>query len=140
PFLACSGYPECKNAKDVDAEGKPIEPVDLGVRCDKCGSPMAVRRGPRGPFLGCTAYPKCRNYKPLTAGLREKLNLPAPPPKKPVPEIEITDTCPKCGSAMKLRQGAKGWFLGCSKFPRCRGVKEAPPGLLEQLAEAGSAS
>ena len=55
---------------DVDAEGRPIQPVDTGVKCEKCGSPMAVRKGPRGPFLGCTAYPKCRSLKPLSAELR----------------------------------------------------------------------
>jgi DNA topoisomerase-1 len=138
PFLSCSGYPECKNTRDVDAEGKPIEPVDLGIACEKCGGPMAIRKGPRGPFLGCKAYPKCRNYKPLTAELREKLNLPAPPPKKAAPQVEVRETCPECGSPMKPRQGRKGWFLGCSKFPKCRGVREAPPEVLEQLAEAGA--
>ncbi len=41
---------------------------------------------------------------------------------------------------MKLRQGRKGWFLGCSKYPKCRGVREASPELLEQLAETGAPS
>src|SRR5947207_3739154 len=78
PFLACTGYPKCKNAKDVDASGKPIQVADPGIACEKCGSPMAVRlKGPRGPFLGCTAYPKCRNAKPIPAELRDSLNLPA---------------------------------------------------------------
>jgi DNA topoisomerase-1 len=140
PFLACTGYPQCKNAKDVDAEGKPVEPVDSGIACEKCGKPMAVKRGPRGPFLGCTGYPKCRSTKPMTAELREQLKLPAPPPKKPAPAVEVTETCPECNSPMKVRQGRKGWFLGCSKFPRCRGVREASPELLEQLAESGAAS
>src|SRR5207302_1740489 len=65
PFLACTGYPKCKNAKDVDAEGNPVQPIDTGVQCEKCGGPMIVRRGPRGPFLGCAAYPKCRSTKPV---------------------------------------------------------------------------
>ncbi|MFO0876321.1 MAG: type I DNA topoisomerase [Gemmataceae bacterium] len=138
PFLACTGYPACKNAKDVDSQGKPVEPANLGISCEKCNSPMAVRRGPRGPFLGCTAYPKCRNYKQLTKELREQLNLPAPPPKKETPQIEIRETCPECAAPMKLRQGRKGWFLGCSKYPKCRGVREVSPELLEQLAEAGA--
>jgi DNA topoisomerase-1 len=134
PFLACTGYPKCRNAKDVDAEGKLIEPVDLGLKCEKCGSPMGVKRGPRGPFLGCTAYPKCRNAKPLPEDLKAKLNLPAPPPKKAAPPIPVTETCPECGNAMKLRQGRKGWFLGCSKYPKCKGVLEPSPEMAEQLA------
>ncbi len=140
PFLACTGYPKCKNAKDVDAEGKPIEPADLGIACEKCNSPMAIRKGPRGPFLGCTAYPKCRNYKALTKELRDQLNLPPPPPKKATPQIDIRETCPECGGAMKARQGRKGWFLGCAKYPKCKGVLEAPPEVLEQLAETEIAS
>jgi ssDNA-binding Zn-finger/Zn-ribbon topoisomerase 1 len=42
---------------------------------------------------------------------------------------------------MKLRESRKGkspYFLGCAKFPRCRGVREAPPEVLEQLQEAGA--
>jgi DNA topoisomerase-1 len=134
PFLSCSGYPECKNAKDVDASGKPIEPEDIGIKCEKCNSPMVIKKGPRGPFLGCSAYPRCRSYKPLTAELREKLNLPAPP-KKVSPAIEVSETCPECHSPMKPRHGRKGWFLGCSKYPKCKGVREASAELLELLAE-----
>jgi DNA topoisomerase I len=135
PFLACSGYPACKNAMDVDAHGNPIKPVDTGVKCDKCGSPMAVRKGPRGPFMGCTAYPKCRNAKPLTEELKEKLKdvLPPPPPKLPAVEVDVP--CPDCGGPMKVRQGRRGPFLGCAKYPKCKGTREAPPDLAQKLAE-----
>jgi DNA topoisomerase-1 len=139
PFLACTGYPKCKNAKDVDAEGNPVAPIDAGVACEKCGSPMTVKRGPRGPFLGCSAYPKCRSTKPVPEEMKAKLNLPAPA-KKPTPAVEVQETCPDCGGAMKLRNGRKGWFLGCAKYPKCRGVREASPQLLEQLAEMGAPS
>jgi DNA topoisomerase-1 len=135
PFLACTGYPKCRNAKDVDAEGNPLQPIETGVTCDKCGSPMAVRRGPRGPFLGCSAYPKCRSSKPVPEELKEKLKtLLPPPPKKVVPAVEVTETCPECGSPMKLRPSRRGFFLGCSKYPKCRGTREAPPELLPPTA------
>ena len=140
PFLACTGYPTCKNAKDVDAEGKPVVQVDLGLKCEKCNSPMALRKGPRGPFLGCTAYPKCRNYKQLTAELRKELNLPDPPPKKVAPAVTINETCPNCDGPMKLREGKKGWFLGCGKYPKCKGVMEAPAHVLEEMAAAAEAA
>jgi DNA topoisomerase-1 len=137
PFLACSGYPKCKNAKDVDASGNPLKPIETGIECAKCGAPMVVKRGPRGPFLGCSSYPKCRSTKPVPAELKEKLKdiLPPPPPKKAVPEVEITEECPECGAPMKLRPGKRGFFLGCSKYPKCRGTREAPPDL---LASTGS--
>ena len=52
PFLACTGYPKCKNAKDVDAEGNPVKPIDTGVACEKCGTPMAVKKGFARPVPG----------------------------------------------------------------------------------------
>ena len=57
-----------------------------------------------------------------------------------VPAVEVHESCPECGSPMKLRQGRKGWFLGCSKYPRCKGHREASPALLEQLTEMGAPS
>ena len=136
PFLACSGYPECKNALDVDAQGNPVKPIDTGLKCDKCGSPMAVRKGPRGPFLGCTGYPKCRNAKPLTDELKEKFKDALPAPAKKAPAVEVDIPCPDCGAPMKARQGRRGWFLGCSKYPKCKGTREAPPELAEKLTAA----
>jgi DNA topoisomerase-1 len=134
PFLACTGYPKCRNAKDVDAEGNPIKPIETGIQCDKCGSPMVVKRGPRGPFLGCSAYPRCRSAKPLPDDLKEKVKTLMPAPaKKSVPAVEVTETCPECGSPMKLRASRRGYFLGCSKYPKCRGTREPSPELLEQL-------
>jgi DNA topoisomerase-1 len=135
PFLACSAYPKCRNAKDVDAEGNPIKPIETGVHCEKCGAPMAVKRGPRGPFLGCSAYPKCRSTKPVPEDLKEKLKTLMPPPaKKAVPAVEVSETCPECGAPMKLRHSRRGPFLGCSKYPKCKGTREAPPDLLDRPA------
>jgi DNA topoisomerase-1 len=134
PFLACTGYPKCRNAKDVDAEGNPIKPIETGIQCEKCGAPMTVKRGPRGPFLGCSAYPKCRSTKPVPEDLKEKLKTLMPaPPKKTVPTVEVTETCPECGAAMKLRGSRRGYFLGCSKYPKCRGTREVPPEVLEKV-------
>jgi DNA topoisomerase-1 len=134
PFLACTGYPKCRNAKDVDAEGNPVQPVETGIQCEKCGAPMTVKRGPRGPFLGCSAYPRCRSTKQMPEELKEKVKTMFPAPaKKAVPAVEVAETCPECGSAMKLRPGRKGYFLGCSKYPKCKGTREASPELLEQI-------
>jgi DNA topoisomerase-1 len=33
--------------------------------CEKCGKPMAVKRGRYGQFLGCTGYPECKNIKKI---------------------------------------------------------------------------
>jgi DNA topoisomerase-1 len=138
-FLGCTGYPKCRNLKEVDADGNPVKPIDTGVFCEKCGSPMAVKQSWRGPFLGCSAYPKCRSTQKMSEELKEKLKdkLPPPPPKKQSLKIEVSDTCPQCNAAMKLREGRGGtYFLGCSKYPKCRGTKEVSPELLEAIADA----
>jgi DNA topoisomerase-1 len=140
PFLGCSAYPKCKNIVDVDAQGNPVKPIDTGITCEKCGLPMIIKKGPRGPFLSCSGYPKCRTAKPLSAELKEKLKdvLPPPPPKPEEPKVEVNESCPQCGSPMKLRRSGRGWFLGCSKYPKCKGTKELSEELLEKLADAGA--
>ncbi|MCS6842278.1 MAG: type I DNA topoisomerase [Roseiflexus sp.] len=62
PFLGCSGYPECKNTRRLDKQGKPVPlPKSTGVTCPKCGQgELLERRGKFGrPFFGCNRYPKC---------------------------------------------------------------------------------
>ncbi len=51
-FLACPGYPECKNAK-------PLVDKTNGV-CPKCGGVIVAKKSKRGrAFFGCENYPKC---------------------------------------------------------------------------------
>ncbi|MCI0377831.1 MAG: topoisomerase DNA-binding C4 zinc finger domain-containing protein [Gemmataceae bacterium] len=105
-----------------------MKPIQTGLECEICESRMVVKLGPRGPFLGCSAYPRCRNTKLMPADLKEKFKdqLPPPPKKKELPKVDITETCPECGGAMKLRSGRGGnFFLACSKYPKCRGTREA---------------
>jgi len=133
-FLACTGYPKCRNAKDVDAEGNPVQPIATDIDCAKCGAKMVVKSGPRGPFLGCGAYPKCKSTKRMTDELKEQFKGQLPEPKKVAPAIEVNVACPECGGTMKLRESRRGPFLGCSKYPKCKGTAEVPPELLEQIA------
>jgi DNA topoisomerase-1 len=52
-FLACSGYPECKNIKKIQK--------GTGVVCPKCGEGELVeRRSKRGIFYSCSKYPQCK--------------------------------------------------------------------------------
>ena len=138
PFLGCSGYPKCRNIIDVDASGNPVKPVETGVACEKCGKPMVVKRGPRGPFQGCSGYPACRSTKPMSAELKEQFKDQLPQPaRKAAPAVEVAETCPDCGGPMKLRPGRGGtYFLGCAKYPKCKGTREASPALLEQIQHA----
>lgn len=58
-FLACSGFPECKNAKNLNK----IEPIKIGMKCPKCGEgDIIVKQTHRGrprKFWGCNKYPAC---------------------------------------------------------------------------------
>ena len=85
-FLACTGYPECKNTKAI------VKKID--VKCPKCGiGDIVARKSRRGKlFYGCSEYPECDQvfwYKPTN--------------KK----------CPLCGSLL-LHHKLKNSTLSCS--------------------------
>jgi DNA topoisomerase-1 len=76
-FIACSGFPECKNTKPIL---KKIE----GVKCPLCGGDMIEKKTKQWrTFYGCTSYPKC-NFA--------SWDLPRP------------EKCPKCGAFMVERK------------------------------------
>ena len=63
-FLACTGYPECKNTKEFkEVDGKIVIVVEetTDEKCDKCGKPMLIKRGRFGRFMACSGYPECKN-------------------------------------------------------------------------------
>jgi len=59
-FLACSGFPECKNTKSLDNKEKET-PKPLNIKCPKCvEGDVIIKRTKRGKiFYGCSRYPKC---------------------------------------------------------------------------------
>ena len=104
-FMACKGYPECKNTKPVESpEEKAIRELvseDVDELCDKCERPMAVKTGRNGRFLACTGYPECKNAKPLPVGI----------------------ACPDCGSDLveRKQKGKNGRiFYSCLGYPECK--------------------
>ena len=122
-FLSCSGYPDCKNAKDFtrgeDGEivvGKKTDPeICDDIECDKCGAPMVIKEGRYGQFLSCSRYPDCKNPKEFT---RENGRIVIK--HKEAPQIREDVKCQKCGKPMVLRRSRRGQFLGCSGYPKCR--------------------
>ena len=51
-FLACPGFPECRNTKPY------LEKI--GVKCPKCGKEVVLRRSSKGrKFYSCEGYPDC---------------------------------------------------------------------------------
>jgi len=56
PFLACSGYPKCKNIKNINGVNN-----STGIICPVCGRGEIVqKRSRRGVFYACDQYPKCK--------------------------------------------------------------------------------
>ncbi|MCI5884121.1 MAG: type I DNA topoisomerase [Eubacterium sp.] len=77
-FLACPGFPECRNTKPYFEK--------IGVKCPKCGGEIVIKKTQKGRrYYGCENYPEC-----------EVMTW-----QKPSKEI-----CPKCGS-MLLEKGNK---------------------------------
>ena len=76
-FVACSGFPECRNAHPLVK--------DTGGLCPLDGGHMLVRKSSKGRvYYGCSNYPKC-NYMTWD---------------EPVPE-----RCPQCGSTLFKKKG-----------------------------------
>ncbi len=105
-FLACPGYPECKNTRPLPGEGgegenagtQAKEPEATGEKCPKCGSPMVIKSGRFGKFMACSAYPQCKTTRPIPLGV----------------------SCPKCGGDLSERRTKGGKpFYGCSNYPKC---------------------
>lgn len=78
-FLACPGYPECKNAKPLI--------VNTGARCPVCGGEIIERKSKKGHvFYGCGSWPKC-NFMSWDAPAGEN--------------------CPDCGKALFKKKTGK---------------------------------
>jgi DNA topoisomerase-1 len=111
-FLGCSRYPACKNIKTISSTK--AKPRETGIKCPSCSDgQMLLRDGRLGPFLACSGYPKCNTLLNLSKQ-RHIEPLKTPP-------VQTDLACPKCGAHLFLRSGKRGLWLGCSKFPKCRG-------------------
>ncbi len=90
-FLACTGYPECKNTRPIIKS--------TGVKCPKCGKDIVEKRGRKTGkvFFGCSGYPECDvSYWDRPTGRM----------------------CPDCGSMIVESKGKTARFK-CSN-PECR--------------------
>jgi DNA topoisomerase-1 len=119
-FLACSDR-ECATTQPVDPQGKPTIREVSQHKCPICGREMIKRKGRFGEFLGCSGYSvKNEKGEPSCSCIinLDKEGNPLPPKPKP---ITTTIACSTCGSPLYLRGGKRGPWLGCSKYPKCRG-------------------
>ena len=122
-FLACTGYPECKNTRSLkedrgEDKEKALQYTD--EICDKCGGRFVVRKSRLGvPFLACEKYPSCRNTRSIGTG--------------------VACPQPNCQGELVERASKKGRrFYGCSQFPKCRFVSWSRP-VAKECPQCGNA-
>ncbi|MZG29587.1 MAG: type I DNA topoisomerase [Nitrospinae bacterium] len=103
-FMACSGYPDCKNTRDLGDKGgadNGSKTDEVEGNCEKCDSPLIVKRGRFGKFIACSNYPECKFTKAIGLGIK----------------------CPEenCKGEIAARRSKKGrTFYGCTKYPDCK--------------------
>lgn len=85
-FLACPGFPECRNTKAI------VE--NTGISCPKCSGELIARKTKKGrKFYGCNNYPEC-SFVSWDEPIAEK--------------------CPECGSLMVKKYTKKGFEYKCT--------------------------
>jgi DNA topoisomerase-1 len=98
-FLACSGFPKCKNTKPLPGDENGTILADQ--KCELCGAPMMIKMSRYGRFLSCSKYPECKFTRPFSIGV----------------------SCPEesCDGSLIERRTKRGRiFFGCSNYPKCR--------------------
>ena len=123
-FMACTGFPECKNTFDIDKTGakktadtsnagkdgnngqgdgknENQEEQEIKEKCEKCGKDMAMKTGRFGKFLACMGYPKCKFTKPVVGGTE--------------------GICPVCAGKIYARKSKKGkTYYSCENYSTCK--------------------
>ena len=108
PFLACSGYPDCRFTSnfqrtedgrlEIVAPQKPeLEKVG---ECPRCGKDLVIKHARTGSrFIACTGYPDCNYTAPMATGVM----------------------CPRCGEGRMVEKSTKRGklFYSCDRYPQC---------------------
>ncbi len=110
--------------KEVKAKDKLAKATDLGpapedIKCPKCGAPMIIKLSRNGKFYSCSRYPDCEGARKLDGSEMQG-------PK------ETGEMCPLCGDKpgkngggkLVIREGRFGTFISCSRYPKCKFIKE----------------
>ena len=107
-------------SKEIKAKDKIDKITTLGegpkeFPCPTCGASMIVKLGRSGKFLSCSRYPDCAGARTIDGKIMEG-------PK------EIGEPCPECGEKhggkLVIREGKYGSFISCSRYPKCKFIKE----------------
>jgi DNA topoisomerase-1 len=119
-FIACTGYPECTNTRELTVDLPDVDKAALGEQdeaeyCENCGRPMVLKKGRFGQFFACSGYPDCKTTKQIGGEQRK--------------DVPLDEKCPQCGSNLVQKFGRYGEFVACSNYPKCKFVKQKTIGV-----------
>lgn len=110
--------------KDIKEKDKLAKATNMGeaptdMKCPKCENEMIIKLARNGKFYSCARYPDCDGARTI-----EGLELEGPK--------ETGEMCPLCGDKkgksgggkLVIRQGKYGAFVSCSRYPKCKFIKE----------------
>ncbi|MDR3624591.1 MAG: type I DNA topoisomerase [Chlamydiales bacterium] len=95
-----------------------VPKVMTDIDCPKCGSKLQKIWAHSKYFYGCSRYPDCdysATAEELTFNKQDYAE-----------DFNWEQPCPVCTSPMKLRHGRYGAFLGCTRYPECKGIVNIP--------------
>lgn len=105
--------------KDKLAKATDLGPAPDDIKCPKCDAPMIYKLSRNGKFFSCSRYPDCDGARKLDGSEVQG-------PK------ETGEICPLCGDKpgkngggkLVQREGKFGMFISCSRYPKCKFIKE----------------
>ncbi len=101
------------------AENEAFVPrVQTDMTCPLCGGIVQKIWFKNKYFLGCSNYPTCSWTSSVEEAAFDKSEYDE--------SFDWDQVCPQCASPMKVRFGKFGAFLGCTKYPECRGIINIP--------------
>ncbi len=109
PFLACSGYPDCRNTSnfvrdekgDIQVVEREEQQQEAVGTCPECGKDLVLKRSRTGSrFIACSGYPDCKFTRPFGTGV----------------------PCPQegCNGELVEKSSRRGKvFYACDQYPKC---------------------
>lgn len=103
---------------ELAEKGAFVPKVETDRPCPTCGANLQKIWYRSKYFYGCSRYPEC-TYR---AGIEEADF----DPSLYAEDFDWNQPCPKCQGAMTRRHGKFGPFLGCARYPECKGIVNIP--------------
>ncbi len=121
--------------KDLKEKDKLEKATNLGdapedIKCPKCGSKMIIKLSKNGKFYSCSRYPDCEGALKL-----DGTEMAGPK--------ETGEKCPLCGDKkgksgggkLVIREGKFGTFISCSRYPKCKFIKQDEEELKKKMTD-----